>query len=108
MNSIAIHEAGHAVAALLQDIPIIDCTLAHAGEAGRVNLTDFVPEGASYDALVRYAITYLAGWQAQLVREPDLNLEVFHTSIESDMFNARRCIGNAVVNWPPFRPDTWA
>lgn len=93
----AYHEAAHAVAALVQGCSILDCTLSADGSAGRVNIPDFYPDRADPAELRRYAIICLAGWEAQLRREPDLIEDTFAGSIESDRQSARICVGHAVT-----------
>ena len=95
--SIAYHEAAHAVVAIAQNCPVIDCTLDPDGMAGRLNIPPLICENADFDELRKYAIIALAGWEAQLYYEPDLNATLFEASIESDQQSARRCVGYAVA-----------
>jgi hypothetical protein len=96
--SVAYHEAAHAVAAVVQGCPILGCQLWPDGESGRLNQPPFVPEKADPADLRKYAIIALAGWEAQLHYEPDLNPDLHAGSIEGDVQTARRCVGNAVAS----------
>jgi hypothetical protein len=94
--SIAYHEAGHAVAALVQGCPVTGCTLDPEG-VGELKFPAFDAEGADPATLRKYAIIALSGWEAQLHQEPDLSVALFASSIECDMRSARECVGRAVA-----------
>jgi hypothetical protein len=94
MISLAYHEAGHAVALIVQGLEFTECSINIVGENGRVQIPAFDPAGADANELKKYAVSCLAGWEAQLRHEPDLNLDLYKNTIERDLMNARSLIGH--------------
>jgi ATP-dependent Zn protease len=95
MMSIARHEAGHAVVADVQGLTVIDRRVDLAAQNGCTRFPEFDPNGAERGDLEKYAVVALAGWEAQIHREPDLNRALYEDSIQRDIDQACsliRCI----------------
>lgn len=95
--SIAIHEAGHAVAAFAFDIRFLECSVDPENRDGVVETGDIDYTGATLDRMKQHCIMYLAAWEAQLLHETDLNEAAHEFSLENDRANAKNCVMFAVA-----------
>jgi hypothetical protein len=92
LMSIALHEAGHAVALTVQGIDVTECWIDTVAGNGRTEHPEFDPNGAEASDLQKYAVACLAGWEAQIHHEPTLNPDAYANSIQSDLNKARSLI----------------
>lgn len=90
--SIALHEAGHAVAAVVLGIGVVGCSLDVEADECYFEHEEFFPATETDERNAAFAVMSLAGFAAQYLHDPGMDAMAYEDNVEEDLKGVQLCL----------------